>query len=345
MENNSSSKSKIYLYFLLIIFASQFVVLIVFGIAAIILVESHVMEFTRKGGAVPFFAFMILSSMLSGLISLLVGRKIIRPVDQLNLAIKKISQGEFDYRITTKSRIPEIQSIFNNVNTMAHELSSIETLRSDFVVNVSHEFKTPIAAIDGYTSLLQGDNLTDTQKEYVEKVLINTKRLSEMTKNILCLSRLENINVVTEKTTFRLDEQIRQTILMLEPQWTKKEIEFDIDLPKVSYCTNESMLSQVWYNIISNAIKFSKDKGEIKISIQEDESKITTTIKDNGCGMSEDTTHHIFEKFYQGEKSHTVEGNGLGLALTKRIIELCKGTIEVKSTIGNGSTFIVHLPK
>ena len=226
---------------------------------------------------------------------------------------------------------------------MAKELESTEIVQSDFVSNVSHEFKTPINAIEGYTTLLQGcEGLTPEEQEYVEKILFNTKRLSTLVGNILLLSKLENQSIVTNKTNFRLDEQIRQSIVMLEPAWEAKSIEFDAELESIEYTGNESLLYHVWDNIISNAIKFSPENSEIKIRLSKSASNIVFTVEDEGPGISDTTKKHLFDKFYQEDTSHKSEGNGLGLALTSRILAICQGSIDAENIEG-GCRFTVTL--
>ena len=231
-------------------------------------------------------------------------------------------------------------------NAMVFDLSHIKTLRSDFVANVSHEFKTPIAAIEGYATLLQNRNLPpEKQDRYIEKILDNSRRLSSLSGNILMLSKLENQEMIPDKTEYRLDEQIRKCILMLEAKWTEKRIEFDMELPRQNYYGSAALLEQVWINLIDNAIKHSPADSSIHISICEKAGSIAVSIADDGEGMTAEVQKHIFEKFYQGETSHKAEGNGLGLALVKRITDLCRGSIQVESSPGSGSTFIVVLPR
>lgn len=228
---------------------------------------------------------------------------------------------------------------------MTYDLSHIETLRSDFVANVSHEFKTPIASIEGYATLLQNPELSrEKHDRYVEKILENSRRLSGLSSNILALSKLENQETVMDKREFRLDEQIRKTILLLEGKWAEKGIEFDMDLPRVMVYGSEPLLARVWANLLDNAIKYSPENGVVRVSLQRDGQKIHTAIADQGPGMTEEVCRHIFEKFYQGDPSRRAEGNGLGLALAKRIVELCQGRITVESAPGKGAVFVVELP-
>jgi signal transduction histidine kinase len=257
-----------------------------------------------------------------------------------------VGKGNFNIKLDeNKYHVDELKEMSHNFNIMVRELNNIETFRSDFITNVSHEFKTPLASIEGYTMLLQSDNLTEDEKsEYTKKILNNTKRLSNLVGIILQISRLENQGIIAEKNKFKLDEQLRQALLLFESKWTSKNIDLDLDLDQITFYGNEELLMQVWANIFSNAIKFTPESGTITCSLKKSDGFTIITISDNGIGMSEDTKKHIFEKFYQGDKSHSSEGNGLGLALVKRIIDLCGGTIEVYSEHGTGSIFTVKLP-
>ena len=287
-------------------------------------------------------------------ISLLVGifatnaltRWFIMPIKEIGSAMEKISEGDFTIRLETKSNSKEIKEIFSGFNMMAHELQSTEILKSDFVSNVSHEFKTPISAIEGYSMLLQNDdNLTPEQKEYVEKIVFNTQRLSSLTGSILLLSKIENQSIVSNKVNFDLDEQIRKSLLVLENAWEQKNIEFDIEMDDTDYVGNEALLHHIWDNLLSNAIKFSDINGKITIRLHNLENRILFTISDEGIGITEEAQKHIFDKFYQADSSHKQEGNGLGLALVKKIVDLEGGDISVKNNEDKGCTFTVVLNK
>ncbi len=231
-----------------------------------------------------------------------------------------------------------------NFNIMAKELGSIETLRNDFVVNVSHEFKTPISTIEGYATLLSNSLINDEQKNiYLSKILNSTKRLSTLTSNILLLSKLENQEIIINKINFSLDEQIRTTILSLESEWSTKKIVFNLDLPNTIIFANEELLFQVWYNIIHNAIKFSHTNSKINIAINNANENTIITIEDFGCGISSNALSHIFEKFFQEDNSRNQNGNGLGLSLVHKILSLCNGSINVSSVLGEGTKFIIKL--
>ena len=228
---------------------------------------------------------------------------------------------------------------------MAEELGGIEMFRENFINSFSHEFKTPIVSIQGFAKQLKKENLSEEKKqEYIDIIISESKRLTNLSSNILMLTKFENQQIITDKTEFSLDEQIRNSILLLEKQWTAKNIDFDIEMQEISYISNAEMLSQVWVNIIGNAIKFSPEGSTISVKLFQSKDDIRAEISDRGIGMDENTIRHIFERFYQGDKAHSAEGNGLGLPLVKRIVELCNGNIRVESEYGKGTNFIVTLP-
>lgn len=266
------------------------------------------------------------------------------PIKRLREGMQKVADGDFSVRLNTDSGSQELREMLAGFNMMTQELSATEILQTDFVSNVSHEFKTPINAIEGYTTLLQGcENLDADQQEYVEKILFNTKRLSALVGNILLLSKIENQSIQTHKVPYRLDEQIRQSIVASEPAWAKKEIEFDVDMESVEYLGNESLLHHVWDNLIGNAIKFNRYGGVVKICLSKRQEQIVFTVEDEGNGLSEEAQKHLFDKFYQADSSHRQEGNGLGLALVKRILAIADGEIRAENLPGSGCRFTVIL--
>ncbi len=266
------------------------------------------------------------------------------PITNLRNGMQKISEGDYTVRLNTKNSSKEIQELLSGFNMMAQELSSTEIIQSDFISNVSHEFKTPINAIEGYATLLQNtDEVDAANREYVDKILSNTRRLSSLVSNVLLLSKLENQQIQPQRENYNLSEQIRECIVALEPTWSPKNIEFDVDIEEIEYYGNENMLHHVWSNLLSNAIKFSPDAGQIKISLHKTNERIIFTIADNGVGLSEESKKHIFDKFYQADTSHKAEGNGLGLALVKRILALSNGEISAENLPERGCQFTVML--
>jgi signal transduction histidine kinase len=235
--------------------------------------------------------------------------------------------------------------MYESFNIMTEELSATEILQTDFVSNVSHEFKTPINAIEGYATLLQDETLSEEEeREYVEKILLNTKRLSDLVGNILLLSKVDNQAIPASRATYSLDEQIRRAILYLEPKWEKKNILFDVELDTVDYYGNESLMLHIWTNILYNAIKFSPEGGEVRVRLYEKDGNVVFSVSDQGAGIDENAKKHIFDKFYQSETSHKGEGNGLGLALVKRITDLAGGTVTAENLSLGGCRFEVIFP-
>ena len=254
--------------------------------------------------------------------------------------VKPINVNEMVLRVGALLRRAEM------MNERRQTFGSTEILQTDFVSNVSHEFKTPINAIEGYTMLLQDTVVSEEQNEYVEKILYNTKRLSELVGSILLLSKLENKGIQNRFEFFCLDEQIRKAIVSLEHKWTAKNIEFDADMETIVYRGNESLLYHVFANLIDNAIKFNRDGGKITVRLEKQETNIVFSVSDEGPGIDDNAKNHIFDKFYQVNNSHSGEGNGLGLALVKRILDIHKGSIEVNNNEdGIGCTFTVTLPR
>lgn len=277
-------------------------------------------------------------------VTVLVSKYFFNPIKRLREGMEKVADGNFSVQLESRNTAQEVQEVFAGFNMMTQELSSTEILQSDFVSNVSHEFKTPITAIEGYSTLLQGcDNLDGDQREYIEKILFNTKRLSTLVGNILLLSRIDNQNIPASKSELSLDEQIRQCIVALEPDWAKKDIEFDVDMDSLTYFGNENLLMHVWNNLIGNAIKFGPEKGRVKIRLYKKEGRIYFTVEDQGNGISDEAKKHIFDKFYQADSSHREEGNGLGLALVKRILAVSGGEVTAENIKEGGCRFTVVL--
>lgn len=287
----------------------------------------------------------IISIFCGTLIARLVARRAISSIVEISEAAKQVSKGNFDVRLSKRSHVLEIDEMAQNFELMAQELSGIETFRGDFINNVSHELKTPLAAVEGYGELLKNRELDDDSRElYLDRILYNVRRLSSLTGNILQLSRLENQEILQERALFSLDEQIRQEILLFGEAWSEKKLRLDVELDDVNYIGNQDLLSQVWQNLIGNAVKFTDEGGRIGIFLSGGTEFAEVRIEDSGIGMDKKTQRRIFEKFYQGDTSHSSEGNGLGLALVKRIVDLHGGVTEVRSAPGEGSCFRVRLP-
>lgn len=291
------------------------------------------------------FCICILCMILATIATFYLIRKIFRPLEDLSKASKKVAEGDFSVQIKYKGKIAELEDTVNSFNRMVKELNSVEIMRNDFIADVSHEFKTPLSAILGYATFLQDPELPEAEKEeYIRKIFFNIEKLNDLTDNILRLSKLEHQQYAEPAVTYRLDEQLREALVLLEPRWSKKRIEFDIDMPEIVFQGQKSLLFLVWTNIVGNAIKYTDNEGKITIHIRNRNGYVKVMISDNGIGMSEETQRHIFDKFYQGDTSRKSQGNGLGLSLCKEIVSKCGGDIYVESTVGVGSVFVVQLP-
>ena len=288
---------------------------------------------------------VIVSVVVGGVMTAIISRAFFNPVKNLRQAMDKVANGDFTIQLDTdKSSSGEIKELYAGFNLMTNELKATEILQTDFISNVSHEFKTPINAIEGYSTLLQGcENLDDDQKEYVEKILFNTGRLSSLVSNILLLSKIENQSIQAKREVFSLDEQIRETIVALETAWAPKNIELDVELDSVKYNGNEIMMRHIWSNLISNAIKFTPENSTVSIRLQNQKDKFIFSVTDQGEGLSDEAQKHLFDKFYQADTSHKSEGNGLGLALVKQIIDIDGGDITAENVNGGGCRFTVTL--
>ena len=265
------------------------------------------------------------------------------PIKKLRLGMKQVGEGNFNVKLEENSSSLEIREVMSGFNLMTEELRSTEILQTDFVSNVSHEFKTPINAIEGYAMLLQGEELSPEQQEYTEKILSNTRRLSTLVSNILLLSKIENQSIRAPRERYALAEQIRESIVALEPSWSGKDLGFDVELEEVFYCGNEAMMRHVWDNLIANAIKFSPPDAEIRIRLNRQGERLIFSIEDRGPGLSEEAKKHIFDKFYQQDTSHKEEGNGLGLTLVKRILTVDGGEVSAENLPSGGCRFTVIL--
>jgi len=295
---------------------------------------------------IPDFVVVIIFSLIIGAIAAwFVAKFALVPIKKIQDAMNEVSEGNLDVAVAEESRFDEIEDINHAFNIMVKELRSTETIQSDFISNVSHEFKTPLSAIEGYTTMLQSEDLTEEEKkEYTDKILFNTHRMSELVQNILLLSKLDNQGIERKKEEFSLDEQIRQEILATETKWQEKNIDFDIDLDVVRFYGNSSLISHVWSNLLGNAIKFSPNCGKITMTLKQDGNECVFSISDEGEGIKEDAKKYIFNKFYQSDTSHKQEGNGLGLALVKKIVNIYGGEVSVRNLETKGCEFTVRLP-
>ncbi len=271
-----------------------------------------------------------------------------RPIMELRNAARRVARGDFTVRVLPQrsdGKHDEMEVLIEDFNTMVAELAANETLKSDFIANVSHEIKTPIAVIKNYAQMLETDSLSEEERaEYVHTIAESAERLSHLVGNILRLNKMES-QAIVEKDRYCLDQQLAECIIALDEPFDEKNLDVDIDLDEGVFITSdESLLSIVWNNLLNNAIKYTPEGGRISICMKKSGTDgAVVTVADNGCGMSEEVVRHMFDKFYQGDTSHASNGNGLGLAMVKRVMELLDAKISVESSPGNGSTFRVEL--
>ncbi len=271
-----------------------------------------------------------------------------RPVKKISEAAEKMAAGDFSVRIPNVSRFAvdeRYNDIIDSINKMAEELSSVESLRSDFIANVSHEMKTPLAVIQNYGMLLQSPDLSEEKRiEYAKAVTDASRRLSDMMTNILKLNRLENQQIYPKVEKYDLGEQLCESLLQYESVWEKRNIQIETEIEdNVIVRADSELLSLVWNNLFSNAFKFTDDGGTVSVSLKRNDGYAIVQVGDTGCGMSPEVGAHIFEKFYQGDRSRATQGNGLGLALVKRVVDIVGGEISVESSVGVGTTFTITI--
>ncbi|MBQ3163112.1 MAG: HAMP domain-containing histidine kinase [Lachnospiraceae bacterium] len=329
--------------------------LIIFGLVAFVVTCNFVLflniaqyeKATIRGAAIVTFVNVLVITLLFYLVD---GVRrmwtVTRPVNRIKDGMNRMVAGDFSVRIPYikgENSSNEFDAIIKGFNEMAAELSGVETLRTDFISNVSHELKTPLSVIQNYATMLQTKTLSEEQRmEYASAISEQTRKLSNLITNILKLNRLENQQIYPEKKKYNLTEQLCECLLTFERAWEEKDIEIETDMEEDVFVSQDAeLLSLVWNNLFSNAIKFSEEKGVVRIRLKKENDVITVEVSDNGCGISPEVGSHIFEKFYQGDTSHATQGNGLGLALVKRVIDIVGGDIYVQSVLGEGTTFQV----
>lgn len=285
------------------------------------------------------------SLLIGSLITIMLSKDFLDPINTLGSAMQKVGEGDFMVKLNENTSVEFVKQLNKDFNNMVHELNNVETLRNDFISNVSHEFKTPLAAIEGYAVLLQNPDLSDELKnEYTERILSSSKRLSALVGNILMLSKLDNETMALTKESYRIDEQIRCSVVALESKWMEKELEFELNMDSIKFKAVESLMNHVFTNLFDNAIKFSPRGGTIYVNLTQSEKELTFTIANAGPAIDDETMKHIFEKFYQGDTSHKSEGNGLGLSLVSKIVTLHHGKISVRNTDDELVEFKIELP-
>lgn len=333
--------------------------LLIFLFIAFVLTSSFMLFFhgidmkeedIRSSAAVTFGNAVFIALIVQGLEALSRKLTVDKPVSRISKGLERITDGDFTYKIKPlydPLGTNRYNDIIGNINRMTDELAGVETLRTDFVSNVSHEMKTPLALIRNYAALLEREGLSDQERqEYARAIDAASKRLAELITNILKLNKLENQQIFPDVKRYDLSEQVAECMLEFENEWESNGINIETDITDgVMINADPELLSVVWHNLLSNALKFTGEGGTVTLKVYEEDGFAKVGISDTGCGMDSETGRHIFEKFYQGDTSHASRGNGLGLALVKRIIDITNSEISVSSKLGEGSTFLVSIRK
>lgn len=300
-------------------------------------------EVDSAAKAVPVLLTSLVILPFGAGVGVLLLRYPMRPIKQLIQAMNRLAQGHFEERLVFPQKGP-MQELADTFNTLASELENTEMLRSDFVNNFSHEFKTPIVSIHGFASLLQKENLTPAQREWVDVIADESMRLANMATNVLNLTRVENQQILTNLQRFNLSEQLRKCILLLEKKWSEKGLSFDAQMDEVFLSGDPELLQQVWVNLLDNAIRFSPVGGQIAVEVEQEAEEIRVLVRNHGPEIPPEDQKRLFDKFWQGDSSHAAQGTGIGLALVKTIVELHKGQVTVHSEPAE-TTFTVALPR
>ena len=316
-----------------------------------VLADTMGLEFTRENigtAAKLTFGNVLLITVFSGTIDYLRRKQMVdKPVKQILAALEKIMQGDFSVRIEPVKEFAGetgFNEIIDCLNQMTAELAGTETLRTDFIANVSHELKTPLAVMGNYATMLQRPGIPEEEKnEYAKAISDSARRLAQLITNILKLNKLENQQIFPKHEEYDLSGQLCESLLQFEDAWERKNLNIETDIQEdIRIRSDAELLSLVWNNLISNAVKFTPEGGTIAVALKAEGHLVTVSVSDTGCGIDPETGKHIFEKFYQGDTSHATQGNGLGLALVKRVVDILHGEISVQSTCGRGSTFTVR---
>lgn len=327
--------------FTIIVFCILMITMMVVGIAVYFLANAGIIGVPNLGALLLTIA--VASIIVGTIISVFLGKIPMRPVYKLIYALNSLAAGNYDTRLSMN--VPKVgKDLEESFNILAEELQNTEMLRSDFVNNFSHEFKTPLVSIKGFARLLQKGSLPEEKKkEYIDIISAESSRLADMATKVLDLTKLENQNILTDVSEYNVSEQLRESILLLERKWLEKELEISADFEEYQIHGNQEMLKQVWINLIDNAIKFSPSGGAIGVSVTRNADCIMVMFSNGGAPIKEEEKERIFQKFYQGDTSHTSQGNGIGLAIVRRIVELHDGEVWVDST-EEQTTFTVKLP-
>jgi signal transduction histidine kinase len=328
--------------FLILIITS--VLIFIVGMLLIRINAINIAKLSHQEPMLPIFALLVISVVVGTVVSFMISRFPLKPLRRVIDATNRLAAGDFSVRLHLPGP-SSFSDLANSFNRMAEELGSTEMLRSDFVDNFSHEFKTPIVSIKGFAEELKHDDLTPEQRqEYLDIIIHESARLSQLATNVLNLSRVEKQTILASRTRFDLTEQVRRCVLLFENKWEQRRLNLNVELDEVTLEGDEELLSQVWLNLIDNAVKFTPEGGCVDIRLQKKERAAVFSIRDDGYGISQEAQRHIFDKFYQGDISHAVSGNGLGLSIARRVVTLHGGDVRCQSEEGAGTEFTVELP-
>jgi signal transduction histidine kinase len=319
-------------------------IIVVIGLLLVRLGVVNLVSLSRHEPLLPILMMLLISILVGTVVSFVISNLPLKPVRRVIDATNRLADGDFSVRLKLAgpSAFQDLESSFNR---MAEELGGIELLRTDFVDNFSHEFKTPIVSIKGFAEELKHDDLTREQRdEYLDIIISESTRLAALATNVLNLSRVEKQAILTKREPFDLTEQVRRCILLFENKWERRRLGLTVELDEVSVSGNEELLGLVWLNLIDNAVKFTPEGGNVEIRLHKRDHDVTFSIRDDGYGIPEEARKHIFDKFYQGDASRAASGNGLGLSIAKRVVSLHGGEIDCFSEEGAGTEFTVTLP-
>lgn len=343
--NKISKRITLSMHFGIFIFIINLITTFITGVLMYLLFSIGILNEKNIKSVMVLPIITLVSCILIGtIVSACSSRVALKNIREFIEATNKLSRGDFSARLNI-NKPPEFKILSKNFNAMAKELGGIEVLRTDFINNFSHEFKTPIISIKGFAEILKDDDLSKEEKnEYLDIIIEESKRLSSLATNVLNLSKIETQVILNDIQRFNIGEQIRQSILLLDSKFQAKNIFLDINIEDCYINGNKEMLNQVWVNLLDNAIKFNSKNGIVSINMKKEEGNIFINITDTGVGIESESIPKIFDKFYQGDISHATHGNGLGLTIVKKIIKLHGGTIECDSIVSKGTKFTIILP-
>lgn len=352
MKNPEERKQRLSLtlLFAAVVFVFLFMTMLLIALAIVMLVHAGVLQLGQNAAKTDtFIAIVALISIAAGtILAATVGRYPLRPVNSIINALNRLAAGDFKTRLSFSGLLakhPVAMELTESFNKMASELESTEMLRSDFINNFSHEFKTPIVSIAGFAKLLKKGNLSlQEQKEYLDIIEDESLRLSAMATNVLNMTHVENQEILTDTTEYNLSEQLRNCVLLLENKWSRKGLELELDFEECKICANEELMKQVWVNLLDNAVKFTPEGGRVAVRIHETDDCTVVAIANTGSEIPAAGRERIFQKFYQADESHSTEGNGIGLAIVQKIVELHSGQVSVEGQDGE-TEFTVTIPK